>query len=642
MPNAGFYAQRIGGAPKRVNWRHEGWRYGQNSFAEDNEIRNSEFYSGRNIELIGRSSVRLGRRGHREFADIVGGTSFNGWGVYKDPKTGANELIVQHTGRVYSISTGGVVTEIDNTKTWDTTAKMRGVLLRESFYFGNAVDYMAKTDGDTITRWNAVTAPTGLTMAVTNVEANDTIYEYAVTAVTENGETEISSIVDDYAPRTLDASNYIDLEWTRSTDADVVGYNIYKAVNGRTLLLLTFIDQQTSGATMTYQDDGVETQSLIYESPSFNTTGGVKGNIFGKYANTLFVSGNLQEPDTVFYGGTGSKFESFAPSDNGGWIKPGRGDGEKVTAMIGFEDFLFMFKETSIWKFVFGSDGNPTLVAVIPQYGTSSPDSVWRMEKDVIFHGSDGRYRILGYEPTQLNVIRTADISNRIQPDLDSLDQTSPENFFAAFFEQKYIVCNGTVAYPYDRRYTGFLGEWTNFNFDRFIIWDRGTGQDKLYAARSGSSEIDQLLVNNTFDDNGDTIDASIRFKRIDGDSDFVKYFMETRFKLKLPRGQIRFITYEDGASVVDDTSLSFSSGGGIGEFMFDEGMFDEGIEISSVPDAVQYVTLELEFEAKSYYHQLSIAANEYNHALIQTMSGSYELEDGDYRDEDELVIRRT
>ena len=149
----------------------------------------------------------------------------------------------------------------------------------------------------------------------------------------------------------------------------------------------------------------------------------------------IFICNNLQEPDTVFFGGTGSAWESFNPSDNGGWVKPGRGDGEKCTAMIGFEDFLFIFKENSIWKFTFGSDGGPVLVSVIPQYGTSSPDTVWRMEKDVFYVGTDGRFRLLGYEPNQLNVIRTTDFSNRIQPKVDNLDFNNPQNIFAVFFQ---------------------------------------------------------------------------------------------------------------------------------------------------------------------------------------------------------------
>jgi len=643
MPNQGFYSQRVGGSPRGLSWRQEGWPRGQNSYAEDNEVRDTEWYKARNVEIIGRSSVRLSRRGHSSFAEISGGTSFNGWGVYKNPKTDSNMLIVQHTGRVYKVTTAGVVSEIDNTKTWDTSAKMRGVLLREWFYFGNGVDYMAKTDGDSITEWNLVAEPENLSLSVTSTADDDTSYAYVVTAVTAQGETGISNEEEVFAPKTLDfdAGDYIDLTWDRGTDADILGYNIYKSVNGRTLLLLSYVDQLTSGATMTYRDDGAEQMSLIYEAPEFNTTGGVKGNIFAKYANSLFISGNPEEPDTFFYGGTGANWESFSPTYNGGWVRVGRGDGEKITAMIGFEDFLFVFKESSIWKFYFGSDGSPTLVAVIPQYGTASPDTVWRMEKDVVFFGSDGRIRILGYEPNQLNVIRTSDISNRIQPDIDVLSKTNMEDFFGAFYEQKFILCDGEVAYPYDRRYIAFLGEWTNYGFDRFITWDKGTGQPLLFGAESGSGKLMQLLTDNTWDDDGENIESWIRFKRIDGGTDNLKYFYNTKFKLKLPKGQVQFITYKDGSSLVDDTAISFASGSGIGEYMFDEFMFDEGTAVGDIPDAVNYVNIELEFEAKSYYHQINITSNDNNHAVVQTMSGYFEFEDKDYHDEDEIIIKR-
>lgn len=635
---ASYYAGRIGGSPKLRAWKYDGWQRGQNSFAEDNEIRDNEFYDGVNIELTGRSSVRLPRRGRRLFTQIGGATNFNGFGIYKDPVTNVNVMLVMFDGRLYSVNSGGVATEIDDTKTWDDTATMRGVLLRGYYYFGNGVDYMAKTDGASITEWNNVTAVT-FNSAVLAAGATDTEYEYGITAVTDVGETEVSNTISLFGPSTLTATNKITATWNRKTDADVKGYNIYKSSKGSTLTLLTFIDQQASGATMSYVDEGVETRSLIYEVPTFNTTGGVKGNIFAKYANTLFIGGNLQEPDTVFYGGTGSNWESFSPSDNGGWVKPGRGDGDRVTAMIGFEDFLFIFKENSIWKFVFGSDGGPTLSAVIPQYGTSSPDSVQRMEKDVVFFGTDGRYRILGYEPTQLNVIRTSDISNRIQPQLDALEKTDMSVFKAAFFEQKFILCNGDVSYPYDRRYLAFLGKWDNQDFDGFTTWDKSTGKQMLFAAQAGTGKVYQVLVDGTYDDDGTSIESLLRVKRVDGGEDTIlKYFTTTTTKLKNPVGRLTFTTFKDGTVLVDETAVSYQSAGGIGEGMFDEFMFDEGTEITSVPDAQQLLEKELYFEAYSIYHQFEVTGNSDNHLIVQTMSGFYEMEDPDNR-RDELII---
>lgn len=636
---AGYYSQRIGTMPRRRPWKYDGWARGANNFAEDNEIRDNEFYEGINVELTGRASVRMPRRGSTLFSTISGGENFNGWGVYKDPVNDVNLMITMVDGHLYKVNASGVATEIDNTKTWDTTAKMRGILLRDWFYFGNAVDYMAKTNGTTVTRWTAVTKPTLVSMVLTGSGTNDTAYAYTVTAVTDTGETDAPTELTGMAPSILDATHYWTLTWTRKTDSNIRGYNIYKAVNDGTLTLLTFVDQQTSGTNMTYVDNGAEEQSLIHEVPTFNTTGGVKADLFAKYANTLFISGNPTEVDTVFYGGTGANWESLSPSDNGGWVKPGRGDGERVTAMIGFDDFLLIFKETSIWKFVFGSDGGPVLSAVIPQYGTASPDSVWRMEKDIIFFGSDGRYRVLGYEPTQLNVIRTTDISNRIQPDLDALDKTSMDDFHGVFFEQKYILCNRTEAYPYDRRYLAFLGKWTNYNYDRFLVWDAGTGKQMLFGAETGTGKIYQLLVNDTYDDNGTSIPASLRVKRIDGGEDTVlKYFYDLKVKLKNPRGTLTLYLYKDGSTLIDSRSVTFDIGGGIGEYMFDEPMWDQGLTVDEVSDALNVLKKNLEFEAYSIFPQISVNGNEFNHCIIQTMSGTYEVEDYDY-ERDELII---
>lgn len=635
----GMYNQRVGSSPKRTPWAYQGWDKGQNSYAEDNEIRPNEYYYGKNCEIVGKSTIRMPRRGSVEFASKPGATNFNGWGVYKDPKNDTNIMLAMWDGHLYSITPGGVVTEIDGTKTWDSASVMRGVQVRESFYFGNDYDYLAKTDGSTVTRWATVTAVTGLSVSRTTGAGTAILHTYVVTAVTDTGETESCAEQSAYADTLKDGSSEITVTFNRKTDLNVLGYNIYRAIGGNTLTLLTFLDQQSAGATMSFVDDGVLEQSLVHEAPAYNSTGGVKGNIYGRYADTIFISGNSTEPDTVFYGGTGVNWENFSAAYNGGWIKIGRGDGEIVTAMIGFEDFLFIFKENSIWKFVFASDGGPQLSAVIPQYGTRSPDSVQRFEKDIMFLGSDGRFRLVGYEPNQLNVIRTTDISNRIQDDLDGLDKGDIGDFHAIYFEQKYILCNKEKAYAYDRRYVGFLGEWTGYTYDRFLSWDKGTGTPLLFGAQTGTGKIIQLLVDGTYDDNGQNIASTLRVKRMDGGDDTYKKFYEfTKIKVKNPRGLINLSTFKDGESLIDEVPIDFDTGGGIDEYMFDEPMFDESVSITEVGDQIQIITKELYFEAYSIYHQIDVAGNSNNHVLVQSMNGIYQTEDPDYFDSDRVI----
>lgn len=639
MSVLGIYNQRVGQSVKRGSWKYDGWKRGQNSFAEDNEIKDDEFAEGINVEITGRSSIRMPRRGSRSFAEHPTATKFNGWGIFKNPKTPTNIMLVMWNGHLYKISTSGTITEIDETKTWDEDAKMRGIQVREWFYFGNREDYMAKTDGTTVTKWEAITKPEGLTATRTTGSGESIIYAYSVTAVTDTSETDGSVEATAKSDKLKDGEHEITLEFTRKTDSNVKGYNIYRGTAGNTLTLLTFLDQPSSGATVSYVDDGVLTQSLVHEVPSYNATGGVKGNIFARYADSIFVTGNPDEPDTVFYGGTGINWENFSAAYNGGWIKIGRGDGEITTAMIGFEDFLFIFKENSIWKFVFASDGGPQLTAVIPQYGTSSTDTVARFEKDVMFLGSDGRYRIIGYEPTQLNVIRTTDISNRIQPNLDAMDKSDKDKFFACYFEQKYILGNQSLSYPYDRRYLGFVGKWTNQNWSSFLVWDKGSGSQLLFGAEIGTGKIKQLLVDGTYDDDGHNIPTSFKVKRIDGGDDTYKKFYEfTKVKVKNPRGRVGLSTFRDGESLVDIVPIDFDVGGGIGEYMFDEAMFDEGVSIDEVGDQLQIITKEMYFEAYSIYHQIDIVGNDTNHAVIQTMNGTYQPEDPDYFDSDRIV----
>jgi hypothetical protein len=160
-----------------------------------------------------------------------------------------------------------------------------------------------------------------------------------------------------------------------------------------------------------------------------------------------------------------------------------------------------------------------------------------------------------------------------------------------------------------------------------------------LFAIENGTGRIMHVLVDDTYDDDGVVIPASLRVKRIDGGEDTVlKYFFHSRIKLKYPRGTIKLITYRDGASLVDETSMSFDIGSGVGQFMFDEPMFDEGKTITNIVDAIQTIKKLLEFEAYSVYHQLEVQGNQYNHCIVQTMSGMFEVEDID-SERDEIVI---
>ena len=65
--NIGLYQQRLGGQPLVKTWKFDGWKKGKNNYAEDNEIRDDEFYEGTNIEIVGKSSIQMPRRGSTDF-----------------------------------------------------------------------------------------------------------------------------------------------------------------------------------------------------------------------------------------------------------------------------------------------------------------------------------------------------------------------------------------------------------------------------------------------------------------------------------------------------------------------------------------------------------------------------------------------
>lgn len=638
----GYYAQRVGPSPKVGIVKYNGWSKGVNVFAEHNEIRDDEFYEGVNVMLVGKGSVQLPRYGSENLVTKYGASKYNGGGIFKDPVNNVQTPILMFDGRLYKYS-GGSLVEIDSSKTWDANAKIGGVMYRNQFYFGNGIDPLSKTDLNTVTKFTELSDPNNISVTLTG-SGSDYIYRYAVTVVTNYGETAYYSSGDNWGPATLDASNKFTISTTRRTEPEVIGYNFYRSINGSTLMFLKFVPQPTTGDP-TLVDDGTYVESNLYEAPAWNTTGGVEGKYFATFKDTLFVAGVDNYPDILFYTGTGENYESFSPDHNGGWVRIGEGDGTRITSIKGFDVYLLVIKEDSVYRFDFASNGGPSVITADAQYGSAYPHTVSKFEKDLIMVGSDNRIRTLGYEPRLLNVIRTNDISNRIQPVLDSeFNFSNPEDVIGVYYKQKYILCDGNIAVVYDRQYVGFHGtKWTNYDYAGFLVWKTG-GREYLLGVKN-NGEVNKLLVEGVYTDNGQNIVASFRPKTIDGGEDSMpKFFRELKLKLRSVHGSFTLEIWKDGITKSYTNTISVGGNAGISSFMWGEPKFGEikpassGSGINVIGVAI-IITKEIYDEAYYIYPRLTVNGNNDNNFIIQTITGTYDYEDYTYY-KNENVLR--
>ena len=635
------YAQRAGTKPSIKRFKFPSFAKGANNFADDNEIRNDEFYQGQNIELVGIGGVRLPRRGTEELTEISGLNGYDGVAVYKNQSSGTNVLILWGGGKTYKWTGSGTPTDISGSYSWTSGNKMRGAIVRENLYFGNGVEYLSKYDDSSVSQWTYVSKVTGLS-ATAQGTTGSTQYEYTVTAVTDSGETEkCTNVTITNGNETLDSSNYNRLTWDRKTDSSVTGYNVYgRTSDGNGPMLLTFVDQPSSGSTVTYDDKGTETPSTIFFPPTFNTTGGVKASLLTDYKDSIIASGVSGQPDILFYSGVQENWETFSPAYGGGWIRIRAGDGDKVTALINYEDYVIVFKGWSIHKFDFGGTGGaPRVSSLLFDYGTQSPDTVMRVQNDIFFFGSDKKIRVLGYEPNILNMIRTTDISNRISDRLDAIDFSTPENIHAVFFEDKYILCDGSYAYPYDRRYLAFLDVWTNFNYSRLVVWDGIGNERRLYGLSNSDGKIYRVLKDNTYDDNGSAINAYIRTRNEDGGEFWrIKTWLWCEFRFKHVQGEVNIKSVKDGTMEIDTASVSSASPAGIGYSMVGEFMVGSGG--GSTPEASSRDApkrKEYFIEARTMYWEISVNSLS-SRATLQSIEGAYEIEDVDYVDSSRII----
>jgi hypothetical protein len=636
----GLYNQRIGNIPKGGSFDYKGWSKGQNSFSEPNEIRDDEIAKGRNIMIVGKGSIQMPMNGSELLTSTVA-SNCNGAFIFKDKTSGTETPLFFFDGRLYKYVSNSLV-EIDNTKSWTPNLKMGGIMFRDQFYFCNGTDSLCKTDLSTITEFTEISDPTTINVSYTG-SLQEATYRFAVSVVTATGETASVASSEYLGAFELNSSEKFTISTPRNSNSAVKGYNFYVSKNGSRFNFLIYVPQPPSGdPSVSYE--GQYLASSIYTAPDYNTTGGVKGKLFATFKDTLFVAGVDDLPDYIFYTGTGNNYESFSPDTNGGWARVGEGDGTRVNQIKGFDVYLLIIKENSIYKFDFLENGGSNVTIVEPLYGSPYSYSVEKFEKDLIMASNDNRIRTLGYEPNLLNVIRTTDISNRVQPILDNeFDFSVPQNVIGVYYKQKYILCDGNIAVCYDRQYTGFHGEaWENWDYSAFLIWKTG-GKELLLGAKNDGT-INKLLVDGVYTNNGQPIVATFRPKTVDGgEQGLIKFFKFYKLKIKNFSGTMNLSTWYDGITVPDSTSLSVVGSGGISAFMWGEPMWGEVkvVQMSSNFETLGNTILvvkELCQEAHYLVFEVTVNGNEDNHLVLQGAVGVFDYGDVDYLENENIL----
>jgi len=493
--------------PTRKSELVTGFIGGINSFQDETAIKNGELTDGKNI-ILNVDGIEP-REGVSNFGTEVGTRVLGAFSYYNSD--GTKELLRFCAGSNNKLQKyiAGVPTDI-GTKTYDTTVPMNFVQADNKVYIFNGVDNLSYYDGTTVQTYTALTTPVNLAITPTGTTGSTT-YSYRVSAFNSVGETvACTSVQTTTGNATLNATNYNALNWDDVTDA--VGYNVY----GRyaTGLGETFMGTVYVSA---YDDKGQDTPSLSILPPEANSTLGIIGSMPIFAISRIFVAGVKDNTSRLAFSGTGEKVGDFStPSFGAGGVDVFKNDGSGITAIIGFQGGVIVFKENAIYKFSFTSDGYQQLEEVTKGFGAISFRGVRHVENDIIFASrKDGRlafFSLGNQENYVATVLRTNELSIKIESYLQDVDLNALENSAGYYYRNLYMCAvpkQGSSlnnrTWILDTRFGAWV-YWEGFSANMFTSFLDSSGSESLYFADDESGYMVQMYTSE-YNDNGSAID---------------------------------------------------------------------------------------------------------------------------------------
>lgn len=306
------------------------------------------------------------------------------------------------------------------------------------------------------------------------------------------------------------------------------------------------------------------------------------------------------------------------------FIDINKNDGDKIMGLAKFDDMLIIFKEKSIFQLTFDSSGIPIVQAVTKSYGCVSHKSIDNVDNDVFFLTRNGVY-VLGYEPNFTDVIRSNELTARVHPLMDSLNETYYTNATALFNQYVYYLGLSTglnttndMTLTYDRRY-GAFSEWTHITPETFCSFIDTNNEEGLYFTSANSAKVYKITPN-TYSADGSAISCSFTTKAFDlGNFGDYKRWIDCTILFRQLVGQISIEILTDGGDVVKSSSVSALTGNGVGSDLWGD-MFVGGnvnTEVSSSNTATNNVPYRIRIGTKARSIKLRISNNRNNENFV-------------------------
>ena len=568
--------------PTRKDELVTGFIGGLNLFQDETAIKNGELTEAKNV-LLNVDGIEP-RPGTYNYGTESGDRVLGAFAYYKSDGTrellrfadGANDKLQKYVA--------GVPTDI-GTKTFDDSVPMNFVQANDRVYIFNGVDNLSYYDGTTVQTYTALTTPANLSVTPQGTTGSTT-YSYRISAFNDVGETvACTSVQTTTGNKTINATNFNRLEW--DDVAGAVGYNIY----GRfaTGLGETYIDtvyESTYDDNRTDENGNLLSQSLSILPPETNSTLGPIGSMPIFAISRIFISGLKDSPSRLIFSGTGEKVGNFTtPAFGAGGVDVFKNDGSGITAIIGFQGGVIVFKENAIYKFSFTSDGYQQLEEIVKGFGAIGFRSVRHVENDIIFASrKDGRlafYSLGNQENYIATVLRTNELSIKIEPYLKDVALDCLDNSAGYYYQNLYICAipkSGSTLndriWVLDTRFGAWV-YWEGLSPNMFVAFLDDSGNEGLYYADETSGYLVEMFKDER-NDSGVAIDVQWATKAFNqGQFNKEKRYHNPTFQFKdvSTSTNIKGYVYLDGVEnsaefTINQQSLS---GGGVGAFVVGE-----------------------------------------------------------------------
>lgn len=265
---------------------------------------------------------------------------------------------------------------------------------------------------------------------------------------------------------------------------------------------------------------------------------------------------------TVFTGTTPdvAQFVDISPSD-----------GEPVTGLFAFQDFLIITKTRSIWTCTMDSATNKPVIQLVTRAAGCVSFNTGQAVKNDFYMLSDQGVITLGNERNYVSAtLRHNLVSEKISDIMGSINQSVWKRATAVFWDNMYILSfpygNSTVndrMVAIDVRY-GAWTVWDNLDARSWLIYTTASSKTELYFLSENQKYIRQVIPGFYYD-NADAIVAYWRSKGIDaGALDVTKRW--TYFTLFMRNiGYSAQVAIETEVETLDPVNIFEGSNSGIG-----------------------------------------------------------------------------